>query len=112
MKTNRTRFQNPSQSQLVFSREIHDARKETRCQEKSSEKEICETEGRKEEAVKFLRQAAEIHTQLRDVFMEGKDCHNAAVVLIELGRFDEARAELTRALECNRGFGPTFYLIA
>jgi tetratricopeptide (TPR) repeat protein len=65
-------------------------------------------EGRQEEAVQFFRQAAEIYAdpEIADRLHEGMARNNAASVLIRLGRLDEARRELTRALECKRGLGP------
>jgi len=65
-------------------------------------------DGRQEEAVQFFRQAAEIHAdpEIFDRLHEGMARSNAASVLIRLGRLDEARRELIRALECKRGLGP------
>jgi tetratricopeptide (TPR) repeat protein len=64
--------------------------------------------GRREEAVLFFRQAAEIYADpaTANPLNEGVARSNAANTLVALGRFDEARAELTRALECKRGLGP------
>lgn len=65
-------------------------------------------EGRQRDAVLFFRQAAEIYADPATVgpLGEGRARSNAANTLVALGRFGEARAELTRALECQRGFGP------
>src|SRR6185295_11143843 len=61
--------------------------------------------GRRDEAVAYYRQAAEIHRELGDLRLEGQDCRNAAGTLVALGRFDEARAELERAIACDAQFG-------
>jgi tetratricopeptide (TPR) repeat protein len=61
--------------------------------------------GRLEESVTFLRQALDIDILLNDTFNEGKDHVNLAIRLIKLGRYDEARAEIKRAIECKRPYG-------
>lgn len=63
--------------------------------------------GRREEAVVYFRQAAEIYAapETADPMKEGFSCGNAATALASLGRFDEARAELARAIECKSQFG-------
>lgn len=62
-------------------------------------------QARHEDAVRFHRRSAEIHTELRDLCHEGLARNNAAVSLLQLGRLDEARHELQRALECTKPFG-------
>jgi len=61
--------------------------------------------GRLEEAVTFYRQAAEVHVRLQDLANEGKDRSNLAGSLIRLRRYDEARQELRRAIECKEPYG-------
>jgi tetratricopeptide (TPR) repeat protein len=58
-----------------------------------------------ENAVEFYRQAAVIHTELGDLGMEGRSRSNAGNSLIKLQRYDEARRELLRAIECDKQFG-------
>jgi tetratricopeptide (TPR) repeat protein len=63
---------------------------------------------RLEEAVTFYRQAADIYViyvELQDLRYEGIVRNNLARTLIELQRFEEARRELQRAIECNKPFG-------
>lgn len=61
--------------------------------------------GQLEEAAAFYRQAAEIYAQLQDLRYEGIVRSNLADKLIKLQRYDEARRELRRALECGQSFG-------
>lgn len=61
--------------------------------------------GRLEEATTFYRQAAEIYVQLQDLRYEGFVRNNLADKLIKLQRYDEARRELLRAIECKQSFG-------
>jgi len=61
--------------------------------------------GRLEEAVIFYRQAADIDMQLKNRAKEGMRRSNLANTLIKLGRYDEARAEIGRAIECKRPYG-------
>ncbi|MBI3425788.1 MAG: CHAT domain-containing protein [Acidobacteria bacterium] len=58
-----------------------------------------------EEAVKFCRQAVEIHASLQDQWHEGSARSNLAYTLIKLQRYDEARRELHRAIECSKTLG-------
>src|SRR5262245_61658776 len=73
--------------------------------------------GRQESAVQFYRQASAIYVELGDLAAEGLVRTNVAGTLIGLGRFDEARPELLRAIECKKPFGhaaeswKTFYLL-
>jgi tetratricopeptide (TPR) repeat protein len=61
--------------------------------------------GRLEEAVAFSRQAADIYARLQDLRNEGGTHSNLATTLIKLQRFEEARRELQRAIECKKPFG-------
>jgi len=61
--------------------------------------------GRHEEAVQFLVKAAEVFTHLRDLRKEGIIRSNIAIDLIQLRRYDEARREIERAVECQKPFG-------
>lgn len=61
--------------------------------------------GRLEEAATFHRQAAEIYAKLPDLRSEGFVRNNLAGTLIKLQRYDEARRELRRALECKKPLG-------
>jgi tetratricopeptide (TPR) repeat protein len=60
---------------------------------------------RLEEAVVFYRQAADIYAELKDQKNEGIARNNLAHTLIKLHRYDEARRELQRAIECKKPFG-------
>lgn len=62
---------------------------------------------RPEEAVTFYRQAADIFSEegLKDLRSEGVTRNNIAATLCKLKRYDEARQEIRRAIECNRQFG-------
>jgi tetratricopeptide (TPR) repeat protein len=61
--------------------------------------------GRMEEAATFHRQAADIFARLQDQRNEGRARSNLAGSLIEIQRYDEARRELRRAIECDKFFG-------
>jgi tetratricopeptide (TPR) repeat protein len=58
-----------------------------------------------EEAIKCFRQAADIYVRLQDQRKEGFTCSNLANTLLNLGRYDEARSELLRAIECKKPYG-------
>ena len=60
---------------------------------------------RPEEAVTFYRQAADIYVELGDLRYEGSARNNIADTLRKLKRYDEARTEIMRAIECYRPFG-------
>ncbi|MGB3572048.1 MAG: tetratricopeptide repeat protein, partial [Phormidesmis sp.] len=60
---------------------------------------------RPEEAVTFYRQAAEKYVQQEDLRYEGAVRNNIADTLCKLGRYDEARTEILRAIECDQAFG-------
>jgi tetratricopeptide (TPR) repeat protein len=61
--------------------------------------------GRLEEAVIFYRQATDIYTTLGDLISEGRSRNNLAYTLLQLQRYDDARRELQRAIECKEPFG-------
>ena len=61
--------------------------------------------GRLEEAIRLYRQAADISVQLGDLLGESKARNNAADELVKLNRFDDARREIERAVECKKPFG-------
>lgn len=55
--------------------------------------------------MEFFRKAADIYTELRNLAKEGLSRSNAALTLIHLKRYDEARPEVERAIKCNQPFG-------
>ncbi|MCI5191640.1 MAG: tetratricopeptide repeat protein, partial [Candidatus Electrothrix sp. AU1_5] len=60
---------------------------------------------RPEEALVFYRQAADIAVQSGDVQKEGIRRNNIANTLRQLKRYDEARQEIKRAIECKKELG-------
>jgi tetratricopeptide (TPR) repeat protein len=60
---------------------------------------------RPEEAASFYRQAADKYVAIRDIAKEGSVRNNLAATLRKLGRLDEARHEVRRAIECKAPFG-------
>ena len=60
---------------------------------------------RLEEAITFYRQAADRYVELGDLRHEGVVRNNIANTLRQLKRYDEARAEIMRAIECDKPFG-------
>jgi tetratricopeptide (TPR) repeat protein len=60
---------------------------------------------RPEEAVTFYRQAADIFVEQGDSRFEGTARNNIANTLRQLQRYDEARGEIRRAIECDKPFG-------
>ncbi|MEZ4709400.1 MAG: tetratricopeptide repeat protein [Caldilineaceae bacterium] len=60
---------------------------------------------RLEEAASFYLQAANIYVKLGDLGGEGSVRTNIAHTLCKLNRYDEARAEIMRAIECQRQIG-------
>ncbi len=60
---------------------------------------------RPEEAVIFYRQAADIYVELGDQRYEGVTRNNIADTLRQLERYDEARTEIRRAIECKQELG-------
>lgn len=61
--------------------------------------------GRPEEAVAFYRETADKFVQIEDAMNEGGARSNLGDLLRRLGRFDEARQEIHRAIECKAPFG-------
>ncbi|MBI2926926.1 MAG: tetratricopeptide repeat protein [Verrucomicrobia bacterium] len=63
--------------------------------------------GRAEDAVRFYRQAADIYAarDIADLAKEGLTRNNIADELLKLGRHDEARREIQRAIECKKPYG-------
>ncbi|MGH9831560.1 MAG: tetratricopeptide repeat protein, partial [Blastocatellia bacterium] len=61
--------------------------------------------GRLEDTMKCYQQAADIYVKLKDQRHEGTIRNNLANTLIKLPRYDEARRELLRAIECNKPYG-------
>jgi len=61
--------------------------------------------GRLEQAVNFYRQAADIYIRLKDQRYEGVSHSNLGIALFQLQRYDEARQELLRAIECKEPYG-------
>jgi tetratricopeptide (TPR) repeat protein len=66
---------------------------------------LYDTLGRLEEAVKCYRQAADIRIKLQDQRREGIVRSNLADTLLRLNRYDEARTEVLRAIECKEPYG-------
>ena len=62
---------------------------------------------RPEEAVAFYRQAADKYVEGRNAVKEGVTRSNVAETLRKLARFDEARQEIRRAIECKAQSGHT-----
>jgi tetratricopeptide (TPR) repeat protein/Mrp family chromosome partitioning ATPase len=60
---------------------------------------------RPEEAVAFYQQAADKYVQLRAEANEGRTRTNLAMTLRKLDRFEEARYEVRRAIECKKSLG-------
>jgi tetratricopeptide (TPR) repeat protein len=60
---------------------------------------------RPEEAVAFSHQAADKYVEGRDIANEGRARNNLGDTLRKLRRFDEARHEMRRAIECDAQFG-------
>jgi tetratricopeptide (TPR) repeat protein len=61
--------------------------------------------GRFEEAVEFYRRAADKFVEIGDAANESRAKGNLATNLRRLGRLDEARHEIRRAIECGAPFG-------
>jgi len=60
---------------------------------------------RLEDAVVFYGRSGDIYAQLEDRLEEGKARSNTAIPLIRLKRYDQARRELERALQCKASLG-------
>jgi tetratricopeptide (TPR) repeat protein len=63
------------------------------------------TWGRLEESAAFFKLAVESRVVLKNLAGEGKARYDLAVTLIKLRRYDEAREELKRAIECAEPYG-------
>jgi tetratricopeptide (TPR) repeat protein len=63
--------------------------------------------GQLEDAVTFYRQAADIYVALENMAKEGIQRNNLALTFIKLKRYDDARQEIVRAIECDKPFGHT-----
>ncbi len=61
--------------------------------------------GRSEEAAAFYQQAMDKHIEIGDMANEGRNRSNLGKTLHKLRRFDEARQEIRRGLECVTQFG-------
>lgn len=60
---------------------------------------------RPEEAVTFYRQAADVYVEIGDLRYEGFSRNGIANTLRQLKRYEEARAEIMRAIECANQIG-------
>jgi tetratricopeptide (TPR) repeat protein len=60
---------------------------------------------RLEEAIVCGQRAAEIYVKLSNQMAEGAVRNNLGITFLKLRRFDDARRELLRAIECNKPFG-------
>ncbi|MFM9102304.1 MAG: tetratricopeptide repeat protein, partial [Cyanobium sp.] len=60
---------------------------------------------RPEQAVAFYQRAAEIYQTLGDIAGEGRQLNNQADALRKLQRYEEARAAITRAIQCKEAYG-------
>jgi tetratricopeptide (TPR) repeat protein len=61
--------------------------------------------GRIEESAIFIRQAADKYVEINDMAKEGVARSNLAIRLIKLKRYDDARQEILRAIECKKPYG-------
>ncbi len=66
---------------------------------------LYDTMGRSEDSVDAYRRAAELFTEIDDPGREGIARSQMADKLMRLGRYDEARRELERTVECDEPFG-------
>jgi tetratricopeptide (TPR) repeat protein len=66
---------------------------------------LYEEMGRLDEAVSFFQQAIDSFIKLQDQRYEGFVRQNMALALIQLQRYDKARNELRRVIECNGPYG-------
>jgi tetratricopeptide (TPR) repeat protein len=60
---------------------------------------------RPKQAAAFFRQATDKYVQTHDAAKEGTSRYNLAIALHKRRRFDEARQEILRAIECGAQFG-------
>lgn len=63
--------------------------------------------GKTEDSIQYHQSAADIYTELNDLNGESRSRNNLAIRLSKLGRYDEARPQLQRTLECAQAFGYT-----
>jgi len=68
---------------------------------------LFKTMGQLEDAVTFYRQAADIYVTLGNIANEGLARANLADTFIKLKRYDDARQEILRTIECKKTFGHT-----
>jgi len=61
--------------------------------------------GRIEESVIFIRQSADKYVEINDMAKEGFVRSNLSIMLITLKRYDDARREIHRAIECKKPYG-------
>ena len=66
---------------------------------------LYQNNGLLEESAAFLRQACDISVVLKDMLGEGRKRSNLTNTLINLKRYDEAREEILKAIECDSHFG-------
>ncbi|MFM9102412.1 MAG: tetratricopeptide repeat protein, partial [Cyanobium sp.] len=59
---------------------------------------------RPEQAVAFYQRAVEIYQTLGDTAGEGRQLNNQAIALRKLQRYEEARAAITRAIQCKADY--------
>ena len=60
---------------------------------------------RLEDSMQYYQRAVKIYLELNDLRYEGFARNNLAIILKQLGRYDEARSELQRSLECKQALG-------
>ncbi|MDR4505044.1 MAG: toll/interleukin-1 receptor domain-containing protein [Candidatus Scalindua sp.] len=61
--------------------------------------------GRSEDAVNYFQRAAGIYREINDMANEGRVRGNLTITLIILKRYEEARREILRAIECFKPYG-------
>lgn len=66
---------------------------------------LYDTMGRSEDSVEAYRRAAELFSEVEDLGREGIARSQMADKLMRLGRYDEARRELLRTIECDQPYG-------
>ena len=66
---------------------------------------LYDASGRPEQAVPFYLQGTDIAVEMGDLAKEGLRRSNIASTLRKLGRNDEARREILRAIECKQAYG-------
>ena len=63
-----------------------------------------------EEAVTFYKQAVDAFNKQQNLISEGQTRSNLALTLIQMQRYDDARREVLRAIECEAPFGHTAHI--